>query len=237
MPIDAPPAIYQGLVDRGFSPVQAAALTGNIQQESNFNPESVNSKEGANGLLQWRLDRWKALQDFASQRGTSPTDVNTQLDFIGNEMRGSEARAGSSFLSANDLPSANAALKKFIRYGDDSEGTRLKYASAFLPSEAPTQSAPARAPMAASASAPMSPPIAGPQPMQAQPQQGGMPAFAFSPQQPQGAPGGSGAPSAPGSPFRPPPNMPRPPVDLSRIQYALSQLPPEIRGSFFRTPT
>lgn len=132
-----PSIIYSGLVDRGFAPHQAAALTGNIQQESNFNPAALNQGEGANGLLQWRLDRWQGLQDFAAKRGTAPTDINTQLDYIGHEMRGSEAKNAAGFLSAPDLPSANNALRKYIRYGDNSEGARLGYASKFMGGPAP----------------------------------------------------------------------------------------------------
>jgi hypothetical protein len=228
MPVDLPPpAIFQGLIERGYTPVQAAALAGNIQQESNFNPAALNSNEGANGLLQWRLDRWKALQDFAAQRGTSPTDPSTQLDFIGQEMHGSEANAAKAFLSAQDLPSANAALRKYIRYGDNSEGDRLKYASAFLGQQ--PQAAQQMATPTATQGAPTSPPISGPAPQ---------PQFA-----PQAAP--SQAASLPASmpmPQTPQPIMPRlalgapqrPPPDLARIQYVLSQLPPEIRGFSFR---
>lgn len=124
--------LFEGLTARGLSPVHAAALVGNMQQESSFNPTQVNPKEDAHGLLQWRLDRWQALQDFAKQRGTSPTDRETQLDFIGHEMGGSERKSGSKFLAATDLPSANAALKSYIRYGDNSADTRLSNAARLL---------------------------------------------------------------------------------------------------------
>jgi hypothetical protein len=80
--------IYQGLLDRGYAPPQAAALAGNIVQESGGDPNALNKGEGANGLLQWRLDRWQGLQDFAKGQGASPNDPNVQLDFIGREMAG-----------------------------------------------------------------------------------------------------------------------------------------------------
>jgi hypothetical protein len=121
-------SIIDGLIARGMSPVQAAAVVGNMRQESGLNPHAVNAAEGANGLIQWRLDRWDGLRNFAASRGTSPNDQNTQLDFMMHELRGPEARAGSQFFAAQDLPSANRALKGYIRYGDDSEGTRLGYA-------------------------------------------------------------------------------------------------------------
>lgn len=149
--------IFQGLLDRGFSPVHAAAITGNMQQESGFRPDAINPKEDAHGLIQWRLDRWNALQDFAKTRGTDPTDRDTQLDFIRHEMGGSERRAGDRFMAATDLPSANSALKGYIRYGDDSQGTRLANASRFAGDQpatvagAPPSLAPAGAPQQQSA--------------------------------------------------------------------------------------
>lgn len=97
-------------------------------RESNLDPARVNTKEDAHGLLQWRLDRWQNLQRFAAARGTSPDDVNTQLDFMAHEMRGSEASNVRDFLVTDDVQSANAALKRYVRYGDDSESVRLGYA-------------------------------------------------------------------------------------------------------------
>lgn len=154
-------AIFDGLVRRGYSPVQAAALAGHLQQESGFNPGAVNVKEDAHGLTQWRGPRWQALQDFAKARGTSPTDRDTQLDFIGHEMNGTERRSGTAFRAATDLPSASAALKQYIRFGDDSAGTRLTNASKFLGENAgmlpPQSSAPVGAP---AAMAPIGAPLA-----------------------------------------------------------------------------
>src|SRR5438045_5275027 len=104
----AGPAIYQGLLDRGYAPVQAAALAGNILQESGGDASRPNPQEGGLGLLQWRLDRLQGLQDFARARGTDATDPNTQLDWIGREMAGPEAKSSVGFLAATDLPAANA---------------------------------------------------------------------------------------------------------------------------------
>lgn len=122
------PTIMQGLIARGYSPLHAAALAGHMAQESGFNPAAVNTKEDAHGLLQFRGDRWDNLQALAKARGVAPTDPNVQLDFISHEMAGPEAKAGSLFRSTADLPSASAALKKYIRFGDDSDATRLNNA-------------------------------------------------------------------------------------------------------------
>lgn len=124
--------IYDGLLQRGFTPVQAAALAGNMRQESSFNPASWNEKEGAGGLLQWRNDRLAALQSMAASEGKDWTDPDVQMDFIAREMTGPEAHNAKGFLAADDVQNANAALKRYIRYGDNTEPVRLKYAEAFV---------------------------------------------------------------------------------------------------------
>lgn len=123
---------FRGLLERGYSPVHAASLAGHVVQESGGNPTALNEKEGAFGLLQWRLDRRENLQKFAAERGVDPSDPNLQLDFIKREMAGPEARAGAKFTAAADLPTASAALKSYIRFGDNSAGTRLANAQRLL---------------------------------------------------------------------------------------------------------
>lgn len=142
--------IVKSLIARGYSPIHAAALAGHALQESGGSPYALNADEGAHGILQWRNDRWDNLQKFAKAQGKSPDDQNVQLDFIGHEMQGPEAKAGTAFRSATDLPSASAALKKFIRYGDNSDETRLNNARGLL---AGSQTAP-MGPIAAPAVAP-----------------------------------------------------------------------------------
>jgi len=123
--------IYSGLVARGFNPVQAAALTGNAQQESSFNPNAVNPTSGAYGLMQWLGPRRTALNNYAQSTGRSAADPNAQLDFIATEMNGPEAGNVKDFLTAPDVSSANAALKQYLRYGANEGGNRLQYSMAF----------------------------------------------------------------------------------------------------------
>jgi hypothetical protein len=130
--------IYDGLIARGFSPAQAYALMGNIKQESGFSPNANNPGEGAFGIIQWREDRRANLERFAASQGKPANDLNTQLDFIKYEMtKGAEARNAAPFLASTDLSSANRALKGYIRYGDNSEGTRLTNAQAYASGKAP----------------------------------------------------------------------------------------------------
>ncbi|SCM71486.1 hypothetical protein KL86PLE_100234 [uncultured Pleomorphomonas sp.] len=122
-------SLYAYARQLGFSDVQAAALIGNMRQESGLNSTALNKGEGAYGLIQWRLDRRNALNAYA---GDDVSDPYAQMRFMRSEMFGPESRAGSKFLAATDLAGANDALKGYIRYGDDSQGLRLDYAQQAL---------------------------------------------------------------------------------------------------------
>jgi hypothetical protein len=161
--------IMAALIQRGYTPVQAAALSGNMAQESGYDPTNVNAKEGAHGVLQWRMDRWDNLRKFAAERGTSPTDLPTQMDFIGHEMSNNEAKAGSEFRAATDLPSAQAALKSYVRWGDKSDQVRLNYARGLL-GQGPSTAAPMQSVPATAGANPASSPAAPGQPEPPQPQ-------------------------------------------------------------------
>lgn len=149
------PEVMQMLMQRGLSPQQAAILAGHMAQESGFNPSALNQREGAYGLIQHRLDRRDNLNKFAAERGVPPSDVPAQLDFILSEMRGSEAkRGGADFLGGGDLPTLHAALKRYIRYGDNSDAARMANAQALLGGRGVGAAPPAAAPFGMAAAAP-----------------------------------------------------------------------------------
>lgn len=153
----SPQQIVSYLTGLGYNPVQAAAITGNIEQESGFNPMSLNKGEGAYGLLQWRGPRLTGLQQFAQSQGADPSDWRTQLDFMRYEMNNGEAKSATGFLNASSLPQANDSLKNYIRYGDSSEATRLSNAQNYLPSQYANFNQPALTP--GSVATPLPPPI------------------------------------------------------------------------------
>lgn len=104
----------------GLSPAQAAGVAGNLEVESGLNPAAYNSSEGAIGLAQWEGGRRKALDAFAAQRGTSETDLGTQLAFLGAELHGSESGAYGRLLATSDPAAAAAA---FDQYYERSSGS------------------------------------------------------------------------------------------------------------------
>lgn len=146
--------MVRGLIARGYPAHQAAALAGHFLQESGGNPSALNKDEGAFGLSQWRLDRRTNLEDFAKSQGKDASDANVQLDFLRHEMtNGSEKKAGAAFLAAPDVGTASAALKPYIRFGDDSAGARLANANNLFTQ---LNGDPAAAPVGALASGPSS---------------------------------------------------------------------------------
>ncbi|BCP53780.1 hypothetical protein K32_23970 [Kaistia sp. 32K] len=121
---------YGGLRALGFNDIVASALAGNLQQESSFNPNSLNAREGAHGIMQWRLGRWTSLQNFAASIGKSPNDFQTQLAFIKQELNSPAYRRFLERLQhAKSLAEANHILHGYIGYGDNSEGTRGRNAA------------------------------------------------------------------------------------------------------------
>lgn len=129
--------VYDGFVARGFTPVQAAVLAGNMQQESSFNPNAYNANEDAFGGLQWRLDRKAGLEAYAKATGRPAGDLDTQMDWVVQEMLGPEARNAAAFLSATTPEAAQAGIKKYIRWGDASDAKRLQNAMAYMGTPAP----------------------------------------------------------------------------------------------------
>lgn len=77
--------IYDFLLSKGIPPVGAAAILGNIDGESSLNPAAINPSSGASGLCQWMGGRFDKLQALANSKGVSWTDVNVQLEHLGNE--------------------------------------------------------------------------------------------------------------------------------------------------------
>jgi hypothetical protein len=122
----------ESVVGVKLSPGQAAVVAGNMQQESGFRTWAHNEKEDAHGLIQWRLSRWDALRDAAATAGKDWRDPNFQVDFFLREFKEKYPRSWHKFMTATSLEEMNAAMKQYILYGDDSQGTRLANAKAIL---------------------------------------------------------------------------------------------------------
>lgn len=78
--------IYKFLKSKGLSDSQVSAVMGNLQQESNLDPNATNPTSGAYGIAQWLGSRKSDLQSFAKSKGKKASDLDAQLDFLWKEM-------------------------------------------------------------------------------------------------------------------------------------------------------
>lgn len=114
---------------QGWTPAQAAAIVGNLQQESYarldpaaMRPNDAGPGNHSMGLGQWNRERLGALRDFAKQQGKPWNDFQTQLEFVQHELTGSESRVGEALKNAADI---NAATAAFVGY-ERPQGWSLK---------------------------------------------------------------------------------------------------------------
>lgn len=128
--------IRAGLMERGLPEHVANAFILNMQDESGLNPgineaaPIVPGSRGGYGLYQLTGPRRRDYEAFAAERGVAPDDVDAQLDWLMHELSGPEARAAQSILSAQDTPTAAAAIvNEFLR---PAEEHRVRRANAYM---------------------------------------------------------------------------------------------------------
>lgn len=116
---------------KGWTSEDAAAITGNLMQESSLNPSAVNPKSGMKGLAQWDTNR---RRDFASWAGKpiEMASMQEQLEFINYELtQGKEKKAGAALRQAVGLEAKTKAFEnKYERAGGADMSNRLGYAGA-----------------------------------------------------------------------------------------------------------
>lgn len=91
--IEAKVAVY--LTSKGLDALHVAAIMGNIEAESGFDPSlfEYGSGEGF-GLCQWSFGRKSQLRAWAASKGRQAGDIDLQLDFLWAELTG-EGEANS----------------------------------------------------------------------------------------------------------------------------------------------
>lgn len=119
--------VMRGLISRGFTVDQAAAVAANIKHESNYNPAAYNPAGGgigAHGLFQLRGDRARAFQAKYGKLPSQAT-LDEQLDFFASndpEERRSRLAALAGGGTAAQLGTAVSA--KYERHGNVAEDIR-----------------------------------------------------------------------------------------------------------------
>lgn len=124
---------YSLMTGMGYKPHVAAALVGNMMQESGWdiNTRAVGDGGNAFGSVQWNGPRRRAYMKWARDNGLRPDDLKAQVSYLHHELGTTEKRARDAILSAPDLQSATlAASEKFWRPGDPRNENRVRYAQA-----------------------------------------------------------------------------------------------------------
>ena len=88
--------VWQFFTQNGYSKAATAAIMGNLYAESGMNPARIQEGSGhAAGIAQWesyknKAGRWLNMSKFAASRGKDWTDLASQLEFMHNELSGSQ---------------------------------------------------------------------------------------------------------------------------------------------------
>lgn len=123
---------YDFLTSQGLPAAGAAAIIGNLMQESSLNPEVVNGI-GAAGIAQW----YQGRVGNAVRTGNEQADLEAQLQNLVNEMKTSYPQSWQAAMTANagNLNQVTEfIMQNYEDPGDNSGPTRSSYASQILSS-------------------------------------------------------------------------------------------------------
>lgn len=86
--------VYNRYQQDGLTDAEAAGMTGNIAQESDFNTGAVSSDGyGTRALIQWDGDRYARFEKWCEDNGRDPSDWRAQVDYSVEEMNTTEPDA------------------------------------------------------------------------------------------------------------------------------------------------
>lgn len=86
--------VYNRYQQDGLTDAEAAGMTGNIAQESDFNTGAVSGDgHGARALIQWDGYRYARFEKWCEDNGRDPSDWRAQVDYSVEEMKTTEPDA------------------------------------------------------------------------------------------------------------------------------------------------
>lgn len=86
--------VYNRYRQDGLTDAEAAGMTGNIAQESDFDTGAVSGDGyGTKGLIQWDGDRYARFEKWCEDNGRDPSDWRAQVDYSVEEMKTTEPDA------------------------------------------------------------------------------------------------------------------------------------------------
>lgn len=118
---------YQYYLNKGYRPIEAAAIVGNLDIESGGFRDDViagtnkNKDNGSEGVAQWRLDRLTKLKS----RYKNYKSLDNQLDFIDWELKNTHTDALKSMKKANSVEEATHAFT--FKYEKPSSNPKLNH--------------------------------------------------------------------------------------------------------------
>lgn len=120
-------------MSKGLSQHAAAGIVGNLIQESNLNTTIKGDGGKAFGMAQWHPDRQKGLKSLAQKMGTDISDVNTQLEYIWQELNTTHKSALDGLLRSKNVEEATVAfMKHFEKPGKPELQKRINYSRSLL---------------------------------------------------------------------------------------------------------
>lgn len=124
---------YDFLVGKGLKDFQAAAIVGNLQQESGLNPRAFFQKEASYGIAQWRLERYTGLLSYAAGAGRDPWTLETQLNYLWHELQTHPEFGLEPLIASTTLEAATTVFQdRFERCGDCRTSSRVAFAQSVL---------------------------------------------------------------------------------------------------------
>lgn len=118
-------------IGKGYTPVQASAIVGNLQQENRSFDPNIKNSIGATGIAQWL---GKGRKGKLLQR-ENPYNIDTQLDFLHDELQGNIKGAWTNnvggkeaFFNTDDVNKATYIIRKdFERPGEHEAHDKQRY--------------------------------------------------------------------------------------------------------------
>lgn len=155
---------FNYFLDKGLAPHQAAAIVGNIAQESGGQSRAEGGGRTAHdpyslGYGQWNRERlhggkgYVGLIPFAEAMGRHASDPNVQLDYMWHELQGPENKALKQLLAAKDVAEATRAFGSSYERPDE---RFANYENRIAQAQTMLRGAPEQAPQA-----PQAPPTSG----------------------------------------------------------------------------
>jgi hypothetical protein len=116
------------LKNKGLSTSQAAGIVGNLQVESEFNPNAVGDNGTSYGIAQWHKSRFSQLKKWTTKNGLKWNTIDAQLQYLWWELNNSETDALSKLKMTNDPENAAYVFAKYYERPAEIADSRMKNA-------------------------------------------------------------------------------------------------------------